>query len=261
MRVIAVDDDKITLDTLINAIKASPDVKEIAGFTSCTGALQWADANRADMAFLSINMQDMNGLALAERIRMTCPECKIVFCTECSEYALEAFRIHATGYLLKPITAEQVQNEIDYVKGDSREKAPLTVQCFGNFEVFYRGEPLAFRRTKTKELLAFLVDRKGSAVTAKQICSILWENDTREDKNVNYLYQLFDDLRHSLRLADVEELLNRKCGTYAINRSMLDCDYYRYLECGTPEYLGEYMVQYNWAAETGGRLREKISRN
>lgn len=254
MQILAVDDEVIMLDALVNAIKASPDVTGIAEFTSCSEALQWAIANPVDVAFLDINMRGMGGLTLAERIMEVRPQCKIVFCTGYSEYAVEAFQIHVSGYLLKPITVQSVQKELDHIKGERGKETLLTVRCFGNFEVFYQGEPLNFKRTKTKELLAYLVDRKGSAVTAKQICAKLWEDNMDEARNVNYLYQLLDDLRHSLRMISAEGLLYRNRGTYAVDTSMLECDYYRHLEQGKPEFLGEYMVQYSWAEETVGLL-------
>ena len=257
MQVMAVDDERLMLDTLVNAIKASPDVTEVVEFTSCTKALQWASSHPVDVAFLDINMRGMGGLTLAERIIELWPQCKIVFCTGYSEYAVEAFRMHVSGYLLKPITDQSVQKEIDHIKKECGKEKLLTVRCFGNFEVFYHGKPLNFKRTKTKELLAFLIDRKGAAVTTKQICAKLWEDKTNEIKNANYLYQLFDDLRNSLKTVNAEEILSRSCGMYAIVVTKLDCDYYRYLECGKPEFLGEYMIQYSWAEETTGMLWEK----
>lgn len=257
MQVIAVDDEVIMLDALVNAIKASPDVTGVADFTSCTEALQWAIANPVDVAFLDISMRGMGGLTLAERIMEVRPQCKIVFCTGYSEYAVEAFQIHVSGYLLKPITAQGVQKELDHIKGEIGKETRLSVRCFGNFEVFYQGESLTFKRTKTKELFAYLIDRKGATVTAKQICAKLWENNTDEAKNANYLYQLLDDLRHSLRLVSAEDILNRNRGTYAVNTAMLDCDYYQYLAHGKPEFFGEYMAQYSWAEETAGLLWRK----
>lgn len=257
MRVIAVDDERPMLSALVSAIKASPDVTEVAEFSSCTEALQWVIANQADIAFLDISMRGMGGLTLAERISEVCPQCKIVFCTGYSEYAVEAFQIHVSGYLLKPITAQDVQKEIDHIKGERTKEKLLRVQCFGNFEVFYHGEPLTFKRSKTKELLAYLVDRNGSCVTAKQICAKLWEEELDEAKNMNYLYQLLDDLRHSLRLVSAEGILNRSRGNYAVDTTSLDCDYYSYLKHGKPEFLGEYMTQYSWAEETAGLLWRK----
>lgn len=261
MKAIVVDDELYMLEALEEAVRVSPDIGQVSSFSSCSAALEYAETHPIDIAFLDISMRGIGGLKLAEKLLEMQPHCKVVFCTGYETYAIEAFQLHVSGYLLKPITAQSVQKEIDHIKGDKGKATLLTVRCFGNFEVFYQGEPLIFKRTKTKELLAFLVDRRGAVVTTKQICAKLWEANTDENKNMNYLYQLLDDLRHSLMMVSAEGILNRNRGTYAINVDKLDCDYYRYLESGKPEFLGEYMVQYSWAEETVGALWRKANIN
>ena len=78
-------------------------------------------------------MRGMGGLALAEKIIAARPSCKIVFCTGYEEYAIPAFKLHASGYLMKPVSAEDVQGEIDNIKGQLGSEKPITVKCFGNF--------------------------------------------------------------------------------------------------------------------------------
>ena len=153
MLAIAVDDEVLMLGALVAAIKASPDISEVAQFSDCDEALDFVKENSADVAFLDINMRGMGGLTLAEKIHSACPDCKIVFCTGHEEYAIPAFKLHVSGYLLKPISAEDVQAEINNIKGIRNREKPLVVKCFGNFEVYVNGEKLAFKRSKTKELL------------------------------------------------------------------------------------------------------------
>ena len=256
MIAIAVDDEPLMLGALTKAIKASADITSVADFTSCEDALDFVKNNPADVAFLDINMRGMGGLSLAEKIVSFCPDCKIVFCTGYEEYAIPAFKLHASGYLMKPISPGDVQAEIDNIKGIRRNQKPLTVKCFGNFEVYAKGEKLAFKRSKTKELFAFLVDRNGAGVTIAEIEVALWESD-EDQKNQNYIHQLFHDLRQSLEAVGMEEVFERKQYFYSINPEKLDCDYYAYLKTGKPEFRGEYMSQYSWAEKTCGLLWEK----
>ena len=159
MIAIAVDDEVLMLGALVAAIEASPDVSEITKFSSCEDALEFVKSNIVDVAFLDINMRGMGGLALAEKIVEARPSCKIVFCTGYEEYAISAFKLHASGYLMKPVSAEDVQKEIDNIKGVRQKEKPLTVKCFGNFEVYDRNnELLVFKRLKSKELFAFLFE-------------------------------------------------------------------------------------------------------
>jgi two-component SAPR family response regulator len=185
------------------------------------------------------------------------PECKIIFCTGYEEYAIPAFKLHASGYLLKPISAEDVQGEIDNIKGLRQKERVLTVKCFGNFEVYAKNETLIFKRLKTKELFAFLVDRNGAGMTAKQICAVLFPNDTDDNKNSAYLRQLVLDLKNTLKSVGAEGVLRHETPCYRIDTNLLKCDYISYLESGKPEFLGEYMTQYSWAEETCAMLQYK----
>lgn len=258
MIALTVDDERPMLTALSEAVKVSPDIEEVVEFSSCLAALEWAEKHKADIAFLDINMRGMGGMALAEKLLEKWPDCKIVFCTGYSEYAVEAFKIHVSGYLMKPISPEDIQREIDHIKGVRAQEKLLTVKCFGNFEVFANRVPLVFRRTKTKELLAFLIDRNGSGVTTKQICAKLWENNTDDARNMNYLYQLINDLCCALKEVGAESILTKVNNTYVVDTERLDCDYYSYLESGKPKFHGEYMSQYSWAEETCALLCEKM---
>ena len=256
MIAIAVDDEILMLGALVSAIKASPDIADVYQFSDCDEALNFVRGNSVDIAFLDINMRGMGGLTLAEKIIDACPDCKIVFCTGYEEYAIPAFKLHASGYLLKPVSAEDVQVEINNIKGLRKNQLLLEVKCCGNFEVLCNGKSLPFKRSKTKELFAFLVDRNGAGVTVAEIGVALWEND-EDQKNQNYIHQLFRDLRQSLEAVGVEDIFERNNYYYSLNPEKLDCDYYAYLKTGKPEFRGEYMSQYSWAEGTCGLLWTK----
>ena len=254
MIAIAVDDEILMLGALVKAVDASPDIREVNKFSDCDEALDFVKKNPVDIAFLDINMRGMGGLALAESIIAARPNCKIVFCTGYEEYAIPAFKLHASGYLMKPISAEDVQAEINNIKGVKQKEKLLTVQCFGNFEVYVKDEKLMFKRLKTKELLAFLVDRKGAGMTAKQICAVLFPDDEDDVKNAAYLRQLVMDLKNTLKAVGAESVLCHETPCYRVDVSLIKCDYISYLETGKPEFHGEYMSQYSWAEDTCAML-------
>ena len=257
MIAIAVDDEILMLGALVSAIKASDDIADVYQFSDCDEALNFVRGNSVDIAFLDINMRGMGGLTLAEKIIDACPDCKIVFCTGYEEYAIPAFKLHASGYLLKPVSAEDVQVEINNIKGLRKNQLLLEVKCFGNFEVLYDGEILPFKRKKAKELLAVLVDRNGAGMTAKQICAILFPDDTDDIKNAAYLRQLVLDLRNTLKTIRAEDVLQHDTPYYRIDTNLVRCDYLSFLETGKPEFHGEYMTQYSWAEATCAMLQFK----
>lgn len=257
MIAIAVDDEVLMLGALGAAIEASPDITAVERFSDCEAALDFVKDHHADIAFLDINMRGMGGLALAEKIVALRPNCKIVFCTGHQEYAISAFKLHASGYLMKPVSAEDVQGEIDNIKGVHQKAKLLTVKCFGNFEVYAKSEVLSFKRLKTKELFAYLVDRNGAGLTVKQICAVLFPDDTDDTKNAAYLRQLVLDLKNTLKTVGAEAVLCHETPCYRVDTDLLKCDYFNYLETGKPEFHGEYMTQYSWAEETCAMLLYK----
>ena len=257
MKAIAVDDEIYMLETLQEAVSASSDIELVEVFSSCSAALVYATENPIDIAFLDINMRGIGGLGLAEKLMKLQPRCKIIFCTGYEEYAVSAFQLHASGYLMKPITAEAVQKEIDHIKGIKVAEKLLTIKCFGNFEVLYNGEILPFKRKKAKELLAVLVDRNGAGMTAKQICAILFPHDSNDTKNAAYLRQLVLDLKNTLKQIRAEDVLRHDTPYYRIDTNLVKCDYHSFLETGKPKFHGEYMTQYSWAEETCAMLQFK----
>jgi two-component SAPR family response regulator len=257
MIAIAVDDEALMLGALVAAIEASPDITEVNKFSDCDKALKFVKEKTVDIAFLDINMRGMGGLALAEKIIAASPDCKIVFCTGYEEYAIPAFKLHASGYLMKPISAEDVQGEIDNIIGVRHKEKPVTVKCFGNFEVYVKNQKLMFKRLKTKELFAFLIDRNGAGMTAKQICAVLFPDDSDDNKNAAYLRQLVLDLKNTLKAVGAEGVLCHETPCYRVDTRLLRCDYISYLETGKPEFHGEYMTQYSWAEETCAMLQYK----
>ena len=250
MIAITVDDERPMLNALTDIVKASPDMDEVYDFSVCSAALEWVSQNSVDIAFLDINMRGMGGLALAEKITEIQPDCKIVFCTGYEEYALNAIQLRCSGYLIKPITPEAVQKEIDHIKSKNPSVLLLDVKCFGNFEVFKNGEPLIFKRRKAKELFAVLVDRNGAGMTGKQICAVMWPENTDDAKNMDYLRHLVGDLKKTLAQAGAEKVFCQEGYNYRVDTTRINCDYHKFLKTGKPQFHGEYMRQYSWAEET-----------
>ena len=109
MRIIAVDDEKLALESLSRAIKAIVTEDEVVSFRYAEDALEYARENACDIAFLDIEMVGMSGVELAAELKKYNSEINIVFCTGYGNYRDAAFELHASGYLMKPITPEKVK--------------------------------------------------------------------------------------------------------------------------------------------------------
>ena len=189
----------------------------------------------------------INGINLAKKLKKNNPFINVIFVTAYDKYALDAYNIHASGYVVKPVKVEKVKKELDALKYEVELKPTklLQVKCFGNFEVFKDGKPLKFHRQKSKELFAYLVDREGSSANINELNAVLWEEDHK-----SYLRNLIVDIQETLKEAGIEDVFIKRYSECFIDPTKIDCDAYEYKK-GNPDairmYRGEYMIQYSWA--------------
>src|SRR5690606_32667911 len=142
-------------------------------------ALRELAETQPDCAFLDIEMPNMNGIELAERLTSDRPAIEIIFVTAYNHYAAQAFDVHAIDYLLKPIRPERIGKAIGRLRGpQNAEPSPrprdCTIRCFGSFEVLVEGKPVKWGRTKSKEFLAYMLHHEGQWVTKYRLCEEQW---------------------------------------------------------------------------------------
>lgn len=218
--------------------------------------IEFAGAKNIDIAFLDINLRGITGLEVAEKLVKIQSQINIIFVTGFDEYKSEAMDLHASGYLMKPVTAADVENEIRFLRYPVSEEKKIKVKCFGNFAVFFNGSPADFEYNKTKELLAYLVDRKGAMVTGNELSAVLWEDDT----HTSYLKKLYSDLKHTFERNGCADAVFSGRGSLGIDISKISCDYIDYinnLSDSEGMFRGEYMSQYSWAEKTLANLLKK----
>lgn len=254
------DDEKLALARLVRAIRAALPDAVIAEFTKVSDALAALEkTKRVDVFFTDIEMPKMSGLLLAKNVKELSPDTHVIFVTGYSQYAVEAFAMNASGYLLKSVTPEAIRRQIEYLKKPIRplNEKRLQVQCFGNFEIFANGSPLEMKREKSKELFAYLVDRRGAAVSGGELCAVLWENKANTASTASYHRSVYAQLLSALRRAGVEDVLVKGRNSYAIDTGSIECDFYQFLQkdpIAINSYRGEYMNQYSWAEMTLAQL-------
>lgn len=262
MRILSVDDEEMTVEYMRRLFRQIEPEAEFSGFTEPEAALSHLSKHSADIALLDIEMGADNGLALAKRCKELCPQLNIIFVTGYSQYTMDALKLHASGYLIKPVRMDDLRAELENLRHPLPSKTGhrVRIQTFGNFEVFVDGKPLVMPVAKCRECLAYLVDRKGARVTVAELAAVLWEDQVYGKNVQNNTYRVICDMMKQLKNRGIEEIVIKTRKDIAIHTEKVDCDYYRFLSGDVSQinaFLGEYMSNYAWAEFTLAAL-EKI---
>ena len=258
MKILVVDDERMALELLKEELTELKPQAEVICFQFSEDALVYMQTAKCDIAILDIEMPQINGIMLAKKLKAYYPDINIIFATAYREYGLEAMQMHASGYLLKPVKREQLKKELENLRFPVNEpKADIYEVTFGAFELLVHGEPVHFGRSKSKEMLAYLIDCHGASVTKKEIAAILFENQEYTRANQDYMNKIVRELEKNLKEVGADRIFVKRHNNYAIKTSEFSCDLYEY-ESGKPgainRFHGEYMRQYSWAEETLGTL-------
>ena len=255
MRTICVDDEPLAVEYTLKQCARLPEIDEARGFTDAASALDWLHGHPADLAILDINMPGIDGITLAARIKEISPGTAILFLTAYKEYAFDAYAVHPTGYLLKPVSQEKLAAEVAYAGGEHRSSAPahIHVKTFGAFDVYVDDRPIGFRLAKAKEILAFLVDRQGAGVTRAEIFAAIWEDSPYDRRMQKQLDVYIRSLRETLQEYGVPEMVEMEKGVLRVRTDTFVCDAYLFYSGDSDvinSYRGEYMSSYSWASMT-----------
>jgi len=264
LNILAIDDNKLALEELVLAIKATCPADNVHGFSKPSELLEFAQSHDCRIAFLDIKMWGMSGLELAIALKKIKPTINIIFVTAYVRYKGEALDLRASGYILKPITKEAVEREIENLRHpvEIRTNKRVRVQTFGNFDVFVDGKPLMFSRSKSKELFAYLIDRRGASVTTGEIAAILWVNKTYNASVNSQVRVIISDMLKDFKRYNIEDIIAKSWNQIAVNGAKISCDYYDLLEwnpSAVNAFCGEYMSNYTWAEITSAELVRKMN--
>ena len=265
MNILAVDDEYYALKMLEGAIKEAVSGAALYSCQSPELAIETAKREKIDVAFLDIHLPGMSGVELAKALKDTNSKINIIFATGYSEYMKEGIDLRASGYLLKPVTAEAVKVEMENLRHPiewSAEKR-VRVLTFGNFDVFIDGQPLKFERKQSKEIFAYLIDKRGTSATYAELASIIWEDGEYDRTRQKNLQVYIASLVKTLNGAGENDLILKNRQGILVNTAKVDCDYYRFLEGDTKainSFAGQYMSAYSWAEFTTGYLENQLNK-
>ncbi len=266
LNILAIDSKPDQLDALERAIRAVEPDAELTSFLDAETALDWPGLASVQVAFLEAKLVGLDGVSFARELQKQNPSVNIIFVSGHSLFMREAFDLHASGFIVKPVSAERIRFELDSLRfplvrssaAPSQVSSPLLyARCFGNFEAFAAGKPLVCRSLQAIELLAYLIDRRGTYCHVKDVEAALWEGKPYTAARMSQVRNLVASLSRCLNEAGCEDVLLRQYGHIGLDTRLVSCDYWDYLD-GKPGasglFHGEYMTQYPWAEHTLSNL-------
>lgn len=136
IRAIAIEDDPLALTQLEDRLRAVPDIELVASFSKTADALKFLRENGdVDLIFCDIELPEVSGLEAARWLKKHCTH--LVFVTGHSNYALDAFGAFVPYFIVKPITAADLQDLMEELLGADPEQHPIRLK-FGKL-LFYDG--------------------------------------------------------------------------------------------------------------------------
>ncbi|WP_164472854.1 response regulator [Cohnella candidum] len=196
MRAIVVDDERLIAEH-IDRLLADAGVEVVGCCTNPYEALEMTKALRPDVLFLDIEMPEMSGLDIAEKVYSDNLDSEVVFITAYNQYAIDAFRVNALDYLLKPIMEEDLNRSLERIRKRRKERMgaagmignrQLSASLFGKFSVYIGDdpEPVRWVTSKCAELFAYmLLQQEDKEVSKWQLFEALWNEKNTEKADIN----------------------------------------------------------------------------
>lgn len=257
MKIIYVDDEKPAIDNFRLTVANFPEIGELHTFQSGEESLDFVKKHMVDAAFLDMEMPGIHGLDLARALKAQNPNIRIIFVTAFSQYALDAWKVDATGYLLKPYTASDIRKELLKCTYKPLPSHRVVIETMPTLSVTIDGSPLYFPGAKPREMFAYLVECGEAGFTTGECIACLWP-DRAADANTQSLYRMtWKRLVDALESAGVGDIVTTLENRRFLKTEKVDCDLYHILagdKLAQKKYSGDYLQDYEWAEERNAKL-------
>lgn len=257
MHIIYIDDESPALDNFRYTAEKIPEITSLEMLQDGYEALEFIKKNMADVVFLDMSMPEIHGLELAKEIKKHDPNIRIVFVTAYDQYALDAWKVDATGYLLKPYTADDIRKELSKCTYRRLPSHQVTIQTIPTLSITVNGKVLHISASKPRELFALLVDRGDSGVTTSEAISCLWPERPENTNTQSLLRMTYKRLVDTLEDRGAGHIVASDGNIRFLKTDQVDCDLYRILAGDKQEakkYGGQYLQEYTWAEEKNAQL-------
>lgn len=219
LRTVIVDDEVLVLQLLKNLLRQEHDIQLVGEFTSPRQALHEIPALQPDLIFLDIEMPGINGIELAIQLLNIMEHVRIVFVTAYDQYAVQAFRLNAMHYILKPPSADDLRQVIQRAMAEPGEPPvrhldAVYVRLLGGLQINGRsGAALQWPTAKAEELFALFILHGRKGLDKWTIIEKLWP-DAPSGKQEQLLYSTVYRLKKTLSAYGIPVCVINKLGVY-----------------------------------------------
>lgn len=229
IKCIVVEDEWYNIEEISRFLENTGIIKVEKKYQNPLKALNEISDVCPQVAFIDIEMPEIDGITLAERLLEKNPEIIIVFITAFNQYAVQAFDLNALDYIMKPINVERFNKMIQRIQREIKLKEPLVsntlkIKCFDRLEVSIGGKEVKWQRAKAEELFAYLLMNNNKYVSKDIIIENLWSG-YEFSKAVAILQTAVCKIRNVLSKAKQEISIEYSVGKYCLTVKSFVCDY------------------------------------
>ena len=163
-------------------------------------------------------------------------------------------------FLMYTIALYKRRVEKKHIMFLNKQKQSLEAKTFGNFTLMYENKVIKFSRTKSAELLGYLIYKRGSSANSKELINVLWGEHADSARYGGSLRNLMIDIKHTLKELEIQNFFITEYNNFRINPEVIRCDYYDFLAGDThaiKSFIGEFMNQYSWAEDVAALLTQR----
>lgn len=281
MNIIIIDDEKMAIDVLSMMLKRLTEfqISVKGAFTNAADALIFLEKEQVDLIFLDFEMIDMHGLQVAKELSKNRPSLQIIFVTAHAQFAVDAFEVEATDYLLKPVHEKRLMKALAKAQQKILLEAPkqkkenlLYAHTLGSFYLLdVQHEVVKWRTRKVRELFLYLWLHQKKPMLNVVIIEELWP-DLEFEKAASNLHTTIYQLRKLLKensMKDPIQLMNNhyqlnieiNSDFTELNELLLQEEHdetsiQRLLNCYEGDFLAE--EEYPWAIQIRLRLKQSV---
>ncbi len=282
IKAIIIDDEWYNLEETSELVEKTGYFEITGKYQNPLKALESVIMTCPQVAFIDIELPEMDGITFAEKLLELNPSIAIVFITSYNQYAVQAFDLNAIDYILKPIRSERFNRMIEKIRNEISLGAldtlrGLKIVAFGQLAVTIGDVPIRWERAKAEELFAYLLMNHGSYIHKERIVENLWQNHEPEkalqilQTSVCKIRNLFSQSKNSVKLdysGNKYCLLieGGECDYFEVEKALSDFkgsdkSTYGALEKASTLYGRGFLAEqgYIWSNEKDQEIRERLS--